>query len=658
MKKSMKKVAFMAATIILAAMTLISCNENELAQKANQVTDTVIVVDDDVMVDGYRNYISDSSVVVLRHQDGLKDSITTSKTPWIKAERIIHVAGTEGLQRESTMPINLGVRANVDEVPVLYNHNITNLLACGLTINVSINGIERVVYCLDTLRIEASEVVVDETSTANGFIEKSHVIYSLVNHRGIVLDTAWQRFIVEEGYVPPTIVSVDTLWNDDCGTMANGSYAANTITYAITRTGVVRTTWSNGDVVDVPVSENNSYAYSVTINGSATTSMVGTVNVSANGTASFGTGFSVKLTQIGSQTWCNHTHVTATLANNGDITFNGTYNNGHPTAMVHVNITTPRELDYIDTIWSDNCGTMANGYYQIISSNGIYTITRTGTVRYHYSDGSVENHGTASQTTTYTYNVTTSGTAYNSMVSAIPVAFVGNTITFTSASGSVTFTFTQVGNQDWCNHSHLNGHLTMNGELIVTGAYNGGNPTLVVPVQIEADPVTPPTPFFPDATILAGYATRYYTGQTDVMGSIHYWMKVQRTADGVIEWRSAQGTNITYASFTTVQQAFLGNLPNTVTTVSVSSVLSTIDADLAAGYVPTWVNGGASGVKMGVEKISSTGNTITIATVGHVVEAYHVNMVNSNIETNPNNPLVGHWNGSNMVREDDGSVMF
>jgi len=378
---------------------------------------------------------------------------------------------------------------------------------------------------------------------------------------------------------------------------------------------------------------------------------VGTVNVSANGTASFGSGFSVKLTQIGNQTWCSHTLNTATLASNGDVTFNTTYNNGHPTAMVHVNINTPRQLDHYDTVWNNECGTMSNGTYSVVSNNGSYTITRTGIKRAVYNNGDVENVGSVSESTTYTYHVTTNGTVYQSMVSSMPVSFVGNTITFTSASGSVTFTFSQVGNQAWCNHSHIQGYLTMNGKLIVTGSYNGGSPTLQVPVTINPDPT--PTPFFPDATILDGYVTRYYTGQNDVYGTEHAWFKVQRTADNVIEWREATYTSgITASSFTTVQYAF----NSTGSSVSVSSVLSTIDADLALGYYPTWVNGGASGVKMGVEKISNSGNTITVATVGHV-EAYHVNLINGSINQDPNHPLVGHWDGTAMVSE-SGSVMF
>ena len=647
--KNMKKVAFMAATIILVAMTLTSCGKdnNHLVSKDNQIE-----TEDRIMVDGYRNYEPDSSVVELRHQDGISDSAVVDKTPTIKAERTIHVAGTTGLERESAMPINLGVRARASEQPVLYNHNITNLINCGLTINVVINGVEQVVYCLDTLYLQASEVVVDETSTANGFLEKSHVVYSLVNHRGIVLDTAWQRFIVEEGYVPPTVVKVDTVWNDECGVMANGVYANGNITFAITRTGVVRTIWSNGTVDNEPVSESNSYAYSVTINGTASTSMVGTVNMSANGTANFGNGFSVKLTQVGNQSWCSHTLNTATLANNGDITFNTTYGNGHPTAMVHVNINTPRQLDHYDTVWNSDCGTMANGYYTALNSNGSYTITRTGVKRAVYNNGDIENVGNVTATTTYTYHVTTNGTVYNSMVSMLPVAFNGNTITFTSASGSVSFTFSQVGNQNWCNHSHIQGHLTMDGKLVVTGSYNGGTPTLEIPVTINPDPT--PNPFFPDADILAGYATRYYTGQNDVYGTIHYWMKVRRHSDNGIEWREAdEATTITAASFSTVTSAFNASGAS----VSVSSVLSTIDADLAAGWVPTWVNGGANGVKMGVEKISNSGNTITVATVGQT-EAYHVNLINGSINQDPNQPLVGHWNGAAMVSEEGGTVMF
>lgn len=190
---------------------------------------------------------------------------------------------------------------------------------------------------------------------------------------------------------------------------------------------------------------------------------------------------------------------------------------------------------------------------------------------------------------------------------------------------------------------------------VVRYAWDNGVEAATENVAISYSGNTPdPDPFFPDADILDGYATRYYTGQNDVYGTIHYWMKVRRHSDNGIEWREAdEATTITAASFSTVTSAFNASGAS----VSVSSVLSTIDADLAAGWVPTWVNGGANGVKMGVEKISNSGNTITVATVGQT-EAYHVNLINGSINQDPNQPLVGHWNGSAMVSEDDGTVMF
>jgi hypothetical protein len=153
-----------------------------------------------------------------------------------------------------------------------------------------------------------------------------------------------------------------------------------------------------------------------------------------------------------------------------------------------------RHLVSTDTTW--NCGSVTAANY----SNGIitYSITRTGTVTRHYSAAPLNETSTISGSTTYTYNVATTG-VYTSALLGTTVNVNSNTANFSGFSVTMT-----PGAQNFCSHVHTTVTATSTG-LVVNGEYNGSTTTVTIPM-------TPATVIDLEGDLEAAYISDSYTG--------------------------------------------------------------------------------------------------------------------------------------------------
>lgn len=212
------------------------------------------------------------------------------------------------------------------------------------------------------------------------------------------------------------------------------------------------------------------------------------------------------------QVFLHNTNVTSTLDKHRSAASRVCFNNGVATywfrdmqnndvASLTRNYTNSeqRNLTYIDTAW--NCGQVTAANY----SNGTitYAITRQGSITRHYSAAPfTEDGGTINQNTTYTYSLTTTGSVANVAVGQNqPVN--GNTANFTGFSA----TMTQVGNQNFCTHTHTSVTRTSTG-ITIYGTYNGQTTTVNVTINV-------PTPGQWPSDAIAWGSDSYFTDIVD-----------------------------------------------------------------------------------------------------------------------------------------------
>ena len=119
------------------------------------------------------------------------------------AEDTIRVAGETGIEAAEAL-----VKVAAEEVEYLYNHDIVNTVSVeGLTMQFTYEGEEYTLPCGVELTLSGSHRIV-ESSSEPAFYELSETDYVL-SYGELELAGDTQVFVVEEGYVPPTVDHVD-----------------------------------------------------------------------------------------------------------------------------------------------------------------------------------------------------------------------------------------------------------------------------------------------------------------------------------------------------------------------------------------------------------------------------------------------------------------
>lgn len=180
---------------LVVAMTMSACSESMLdLEEVNMPTPTEepvgFHVKDVELVDVV---LTDESVLENVEHPGFA----------VIAEDIIRVAGKSGIKAAEAL-----VKVAAEEVSFLYNYDIVNTVSVeGLTMQFVYKGKEYTIPCLDELTVSGSHRIV-ETSSEQGFYELSETDYVL-SFGELELAGDVQVFVVEEGYVPPTVDHVD-----------------------------------------------------------------------------------------------------------------------------------------------------------------------------------------------------------------------------------------------------------------------------------------------------------------------------------------------------------------------------------------------------------------------------------------------------------------
>ena len=194
MKKLMKKFNFIFLIALMAMVVMSSCSKEEAGlfglpevpevEKEPEYFDPVDSLTIDIIFD-------DGSREEYPHRFGLK------------AQDSIFVEGSSELMAEEEL------YKEADSIVVFpYNHGVVNtLMVEGLTVEFSWGGKKYNLESFSPLHIAGSHQPVSEETSP--YKEVSETDYVLVSAKGIVLASATQVFVVEEGYVPPTVEGVE-----------------------------------------------------------------------------------------------------------------------------------------------------------------------------------------------------------------------------------------------------------------------------------------------------------------------------------------------------------------------------------------------------------------------------------------------------------------
>lgn len=188
----MKKNLFLIA-IAAAAMMMSSCSESMLNLEEVNPTPSGRTPEYFIPVDGETVdvYFDDESVVRTDH-------VFT-----VNAEDTIRVAGQEGIEAAEAL-----VKVAAEEVEYLYNYDIVNTISVeGLTMPFTYEGVDYTLSCGVELTVSGQHEVV-ESSSEPDFYELSRTDY-ILSFGELELAGDTQIFVVEEGYVPPTVDHVD-----------------------------------------------------------------------------------------------------------------------------------------------------------------------------------------------------------------------------------------------------------------------------------------------------------------------------------------------------------------------------------------------------------------------------------------------------------------
>ena len=189
----MKKIKFFV--IAAAAMTMSACSESML--------DLESVTPQPSQEEPVGFHIKDINLVdVVLTDNSLLENVEHPGFG-VNAEDTIRKAGTEGIK--AAEPLR---KVAEETLTFAYNYDINNKVVVeGLTMQFIYEGKEYTIPCLDELTVSGSHEVI-ETSSEPAFYELSKTDYVL-SYGELELAGDTQVFVVEEGYVPPTVDHVD-----------------------------------------------------------------------------------------------------------------------------------------------------------------------------------------------------------------------------------------------------------------------------------------------------------------------------------------------------------------------------------------------------------------------------------------------------------------
>ena len=191
----MKKNLFFIAMVIVMAMT--SCSESML-----DLEEMSLQPEPDREIPGFFLPTDDPEFVEVFSKDSMSIAYTDSPLG-LKAQDSIRVAGTEGIEATESL-----VKVAAEKVSFHYNYDIVNTVSVeGLTMPFTYEGVEYIIPCGVELTVSGFHNVV-ETSNEQGFYELSETNY-ILSYGELELAGATQVFVVEEGYVPPTVDHID-----------------------------------------------------------------------------------------------------------------------------------------------------------------------------------------------------------------------------------------------------------------------------------------------------------------------------------------------------------------------------------------------------------------------------------------------------------------
>ncbi len=188
----MKKNQFFAAmVVVMVAMS--GCTESylDLEEKNSQPSDRIPEYFIPVNGETVDVYFDDESVIRTDHVFS------------VIAEDTIRVSGTEGIEAAEALR-----KVAEETLYFAYNHNINNeVVVEGLTMSFIYEGVSYELPCGVELTLSGSHRIV-ESSSEPAFYELSETDY-ILSYGELELAGDTQVFVVEEGYVPPTVDHVD-----------------------------------------------------------------------------------------------------------------------------------------------------------------------------------------------------------------------------------------------------------------------------------------------------------------------------------------------------------------------------------------------------------------------------------------------------------------
>lgn len=184
---------FFLAAMVVVMVAMSGCTESylDLEEKNSQPEDRI--PEYFIPVDG-------ETVDVIFDDESV---IRTDHLFSVSAEDTIRVAGETGIEAAEALS-----KEAKDTLLFAYNYNISNeVVVEGLTMSFTYEGVDYTLSCGVELTVSGSHTVV-ESSSEPAFYELSRTDY-ILSFGELELAGDVQVFVVEEGYVPPTVDHVD-----------------------------------------------------------------------------------------------------------------------------------------------------------------------------------------------------------------------------------------------------------------------------------------------------------------------------------------------------------------------------------------------------------------------------------------------------------------
>ena len=180
------------AAMLISALAISSCGKS-LLEEASLLPEGITPI-------GYVP-VGENLVDVI-FDDGSK--VEVEYTFHLTAQDTIKVAGTEPIA-----PAEELAKQAAEELSFAYNYGINNVVKASIVVEYVYNGESYKLNCLEPEMMTVNGVHgVKEEETTPSYYELSETEYVL-DFAGLELASATQMFIVEEGYVPPTVDHIE-----------------------------------------------------------------------------------------------------------------------------------------------------------------------------------------------------------------------------------------------------------------------------------------------------------------------------------------------------------------------------------------------------------------------------------------------------------------